>query len=86
MKEPRICNGERVVYPISGTGKLDSYMQKNETERLSYTIHKNHIKLDIRLQCKTRNHRTARRKHRYMLTWVLAIIFLIRYQKQRKQK
>ena len=27
-------------------GKLDNYMQKNENEPLSYTIHKNKLKLD----------------------------------------
>ena len=29
-------------------GKLDHYMQKNETEPLSYTIHKNKFKMDER--------------------------------------
>ena len=32
-------------------GKLDSHMQKNETEPLSYTIHKNKFKMDERLKC-----------------------------------
>ena len=27
-------------------GKLDSHMQKNETEPIYYTIHKNEIKMD----------------------------------------
>ena len=27
-------------------GKLDSYMQKNESGPLSYTIHKNQLKMD----------------------------------------
>ena len=28
-------------------GKLDSYMQKNETGPLSYTVHKNKLKMDL---------------------------------------
>ena len=31
-------------------GDLDSYMQKNETEPPSYTIHKNKLKVDKRLK------------------------------------
>ena len=38
-KEPRIYNGERIVSAIV-LGKQDFHMQKNETESLSYTIHK----------------------------------------------
>ena len=37
-------------------GKLDSDMQRNEPEPLSYTIHKNKFKMDERPKCKTRNH------------------------------
>ena len=33
--------------------KLDSDMQKNEPGPLSYTIHKNKLKMDERPQCKT---------------------------------
>ena len=37
-------------------GKLDSDMQKNEPGPLSYTIHKNKLKMDERPQCKTGSH------------------------------
>ena len=60
-------------------------MQKNETGLLSSAIHKNHIKLDIRLQCMTQNHKTARKKHRYKLNIGLSNIYIFRHQKQRKQ-
>ena len=36
--------------------KQDSDMQKNEPGPLSYTIHKNKLKLDERPQCKTGSH------------------------------
>ena len=53
MKESRIYNRERIVYPINGVRK---------TGPLSYTIHKNSLKMDERLKCKTRNHKTHRKK------------------------
>lgn len=31
-------------------GKLDSYIQKGETGPLSYTTHKNQLKMDYRLE------------------------------------
>ena len=37
-------------------GKLDSNVQKNEPGPLSYSIHKNKLKMDERPQCKTRSH------------------------------
>ena len=37
-------------------GKPDSNMQKNETGPLSYTIHKNKLKMDERPKCETGNH------------------------------
>ena len=45
-KQERISNGKKVVSPASGAGKLDSNMQKNEPGPLSYTIHKNKLKMD----------------------------------------
>ena len=33
--------------------KLDRYMQKNKTGPVSYTIHKNQLKMDQRLEHKT---------------------------------
>ena len=40
-KEARVQNEENIVSSINGVvGKLESYMQKNQTVLLSYTIHK----------------------------------------------
>jgi len=38
--------GERQFLQQMALGKLDSYMQKNETGPLSYIIHKNKFKMD----------------------------------------
>ena len=46
IKEGRIYNGEKTVSSISGPGKLNSYMSKNEIRTLPNTIHKNKLKLD----------------------------------------
>ena len=43
-KEARVYNGEKVS-SIIVLGKLGSYMQKNKTKPLSYTIYK--IKLKV---------------------------------------
>ena len=45
-KEAGIYNGVKTVSSISGAGKLDSYMQKNEIRTLCNTIHKNKLKMD----------------------------------------
>ena len=37
-------------------GELDSNMQRNETRPLSYTIHKNRLKVDNGPECETGNH------------------------------
>ena len=37
-------------------------MKKNEPEPLSYTTHKNKLKMDERPKCETENHQNARRK------------------------
>ena len=37
-------------------GKLDTYVQKNETKLPSYATHKNKFKMDKRLICWTQNH------------------------------
>ena len=34
-KEPKMCDGEKIVCSVNGVGKMDSHMQKNETSRLS---------------------------------------------------
>ena len=39
-------------------GKLDSDMQKNEPGPLSYTLHKNKLKMDERPKCETGNHQS----------------------------
>ena len=41
-------------------GELDSNMQKNETEPLSYTIPKNKLKMDKGPECETGNHQNPR--------------------------
>ena len=41
-------------------GELDSNMQKNETRPLSYTIHKNKLKIDKGHECETGNHQNPR--------------------------
>ena len=45
-------------------GDLDSYMQKNETQPSTYTIHKNKLKMDKRLKYKLRHHKSPRGEHR----------------------
>ena len=50
-------------------GKLDSDMQKNETGPLSYTIHKNKLKIDERPQCKTGSHQNPRGESRQKPLW-----------------
>ena len=45
-------------------GKLDIHMQKNETRPLSYTIHKDKLKMDERSKCETRFHPNPRGEHR----------------------
>ena len=35
-----------------GCGKLDSYMQKNQTGLLAHTMHKNQFKMDYRIKYK----------------------------------
>ena len=45
-KETRICNGKIECLQQMVLEKLDSNMQKNETGPLSYTTHKNKLKMD----------------------------------------
>ena len=44
--------------------KKDIYMQKNETRPLSYTRHKDKLKMDERSKCETRFHQNPRGEHR----------------------
>ena len=46
IKEARIYNGEKAVSSISGAGKLDNYMLKNEIRTLPNIIHNNKLKMD----------------------------------------
>ena len=48
-KEARTHNKVKTVYSIKGVGKINRYVQKNETRLPSYTIHKNKFKMDHRL-------------------------------------
>ena len=45
-KEARIYNGEQTACSISGAGKLDSHMEKNEIRTLPNTIDKNKLQMD----------------------------------------
>ena len=46
-KEARIYNEEKTVSSeVSASGKLFSYMSKNEIQTLSNTMHKNKLKMD----------------------------------------
>ena len=47
--------------------KLDSNMQKNEPGPLSYTIHRNKLKMDEIPQCKTGSHQNPRGESRQNL-------------------
>ena len=42
----RLHNEEKTVSSISGAGRLDSYMLKNEIRTLPNTTHKNKLKMD----------------------------------------
>ena len=45
-KEPRLYNGEKTACSISGVGKTDSHMEKNEIRTLPNNIHKNKLQMD----------------------------------------
>ena len=49
-------------------GKLDIYMQKNQTELLSHTIHKSKLKMDLRYEWKTWNYKIPRGKKKVCST------------------
>ena len=44
-------------------GKLDSYIQKNETQPFSYTIHKHKLEIDERPKCETGIPQNPRGEH-----------------------
>ena len=45
-------------------GKLDSYVQKNETGPFSYTIDKDKLQMDEKPQCETGIHQNPRGEHK----------------------
>ena len=53
-------------------GKLDNDMQKNEHGPLSYTIHKNKLKVDERPKYKTRSHQNPREESMQKTSLTLA--------------
>ena len=58
-------------------GELDSNMQKNETRPLSYTTHKNKLKMDKRPECETGNHQNPRKEIRKNLSDLSCSNFLL---------
>ena len=65
-------------------GELDSNMQKNEPRPLSYTIHKNKLKMDEGPECETGNHQNPRGESRKKtsLTSAAAVSYLTHLQRQ----
>lgn len=61
---PRIYNGETIV-SSPNDGKLEIHTQKNAT----YTTHKSRLRIDERLERKTRDCKTPRRKRREKSSW-----------------
>ena len=49
--------------------ELDSNMQKDETRPLSYTIHKNKLKMEERPKYETENHQNPRGESRQQPLW-----------------
>ena len=78
---------KRAVSLINGAGKTEQ--PHAEESNLSPVLHytKNHLKMECRLEHKTWNHKTPRRKHRRVnsFTLILAMIFCF-WHEQQKQK
>ena len=62
-KEARACNGVKTVSSISGVGKL-VHAKKIETRSSTDTIHKDKLKLDKRLKCKSQSHKIPKINHK----------------------
>ena len=45
-KEARIYNGKKIVSSISGAGRTDNYVQRNEIRTLPNTTQKYKLKMD----------------------------------------
>ena len=54
---------KKTVSSANGAGKTGQHMQKNETGPLSYTTHKNKLKMDKEPECEKRNHQIPRGEH-----------------------
>lgn len=59
---PIIHDGERIFSLTNGSGKLDRHIQNNEIGPSPYTVHKNKLKVGLKLKCETLNYKTYRRK------------------------
>ena len=68
-------------------GKLNSYMQKNETWPLSHTIHKDQLQMDERPRCETEIHQNQEENidsNLYNISQ--SNIFMTHLQRKEKQK
>ena len=53
-KDPRIYNGKKTVSSASGVGKVEQpHVKINEVRTHPHTIHKNKLKMALRLKHKT---------------------------------
>ena len=60
-KRDNIYTGVKKVSSINGAGKIGQLHAK-ESNWLTYTIHKNKLKMDLRFKCQMGNHKSPRRK------------------------
>ena len=73
-------------FSMNDVGKTGQICAKNEIGPFSHTIHKNELKIYLRLKCKTLNHKNPRRKQAVISPTFLIVIFsLIDLLQQRKQ-
>ena len=85
-KQERIFSGIQCFQQVV-LGKLDSNMQKNEPGPLSYTLHKNKLKMDERPKHKTGSHQNPQGESRKnSLTLAEATCYSTGLQRQGKQK
>ena len=67
-KQERISNGIKTVSSASGAGKTGQrHAVQNKPGPLSYTIHKNKLKMDERRKCKTGSHQIPQGESRQNL-------------------
>ena len=74
----------KTVSSASGAGKLDSDMQ-NEPGPLSYTIHRNKLKMDEGPECETGNHQNTRGESRKKTSLTSATATLVDISLQARQ-